>query len=1167
MSSERRAEAADPPSSGIPPSSLPWGQIPRFDPSTTDLRVYTQKLQFLHQVWPTEYIEHLAPRAALLVEGAAFQKLARLDAQKLRSADGVKILIETLGGAWGRTDPEDTYDLFERALYSVSQRSDETNDSYLARHDTVFEDLLSKKITLADVRAYVLVRQSNLSSDDRKRIIVDNQGQLTYEQARKSLRLLGSRFFQDLQGNRANHGKKTYEAYQLDEPEDNHQAAFMQETESMEIDEEQIFQLLADQGDEDAVFISDFEDQIVDAIQDHPGLSQCFLSYQEARARGFLASEGKDQGERRQEGKTVMDTSQWIVADRIANSTCRAYGQPGHWKRECPNRPDVKKNEATNITEEIHLGTDDVAADIFEVVSELPEDAVSWSQDLHDQQLTFRIDPKLSTTAQYPESAPAEIQRPPGISTLREWGQLKVPSGKFGGKTFEQAHSDLCYVRQMWNRKAVSAWVRSFQMYCRARSQATHEYAYKMQEQGIEVDLVKHLSQVSTGANSSFNAEPKPISKPKTPIGVTQEKDKAGEWIKIEEEMKSTNEHSRAPKRVNSKPKASAMAVEPNHHRVQEIRTQIAILERELAKEVQIPEEEELMSGTYEAKFDMCEDLFGEFQMMVPELQLKLVMLCRGTERIVPKSGPDFESLEPGQKSDLRRLHANLGHPHPGKLAKLLIEQGADEAVVKAARRIMDEQIKPACKNFVQLEGVPEEEDETSVTNPISGIPGSAADGSQPEGEIFPSAAPSSVSPCPSLLDDSPETPEEGLDFNAPIETPVPEAKNKEIDAWVKHETVKKVARGTLRDDQIMRCRWILTWKPPAPGTSERRAKARLVVLGFEDPQISSISADAPTLSKDGKQLVLQQVASNGWRLVNFDIATAFLKGQGDGRALGLHAPKELKEAIGMGPNDQCSLLGGAYGRADAPILWYRTLRKPDISAKVGELQAAIPCGRVEHLILANRVLFEAKTKPVNLMIIPIAESKVTFCAFSDASFESGNGNPTRQGTLIFTTDGNLAKNQRTVICPMAWSSKKIPRVVRSTLSAESVALGSTLDRLSWLRVFWEWMKNPGIDWSQPDVILRRAPHATVATDCKSVYDLSTKTSTPSCSEYRTTLECLLIRERLRENCGLRWVNSRAMLADCLTKSMDGDALRQALMIGQYALFDEHEVLKERADK
>ena len=46
--------------------------------------------------------------------------------------------------------------------------------------------------------------------------------------------------------------------------------------------------------------------------------------------------------------------------------------------------------------------------------------------------------------------------------------------------------------------------------------------------------------------------------------------------------------------------------------------------------------------------------------------------------RIAPRSG-----LEPRQKADLRRLHSNLGHPHPGKF---LSEQGADEAVVKAAR-------------------------------------------------------------------------------------------------------------------------------------------------------------------------------------------------------------------------------------------------------------------------------------------------------------------------------------------------------------------------------------------------------------------------------------------------------------------------------------------------
>ena len=38
-------------------------------------------------------------------------------------------------------------------------------------------------------------------------------------------------------------------------------------------------------------------------------------------------------------------------------------------------------------------------------------------------------------------------------------------------------------------------------------------------------------------------------------------------------------------------------------------------------------------------------------------------------------------------------------------------------------------------------------------------------------------------------------------------------------------------------------------------------------------------------------------------------------------------------------------------------------------------------------------------------------------------------------------------------------------------------------------------------------------------------------------------------------------------MADCLTKSMDGQVLRQALLVGRYSLFDENIVLKQRADK
>jgi hypothetical protein len=274
--SETAEAATDPTSaSSFPPSSLPWGQIPKFDPAHTDLRVYSQKMQFLRQIWPQEHLEHLAPRAALLIEGAAFQKIARVDPSKLRSVDGVKHLIEALGGQWGRTDTEDRYDLFERALYMVAQKQDETNDSYLARHDIAFEDLLAKSISINDVRAYVLIRQSALSSEDRKKIIMDNGGQLTYDSARKSLRLLGSRFFQDLQGNRNAQGKKTYDAYAAEDEEHVHFSA--PDGEAMDIDEEGIFQLMAEQGDEDAVFMGDFEDQVVEAVQDSPELAAIFV--------------------------------------------------------------------------------------------------------------------------------------------------------------------------------------------------------------------------------------------------------------------------------------------------------------------------------------------------------------------------------------------------------------------------------------------------------------------------------------------------------------------------------------------------------------------------------------------------------------------------------------------------------------------------------------------------------------------------------------------------------------------------------------------------------------------------------------------------------------------------------------------------------------------------
>ena len=46
----------------------------------------------------------------------------------------------------------------------------------------------------------------------------------------------------------------------------------------------------------------------------------------------------------------------------------------------------------------------------------------------------------------------------------------------------------------------------------------------------------------------------------------------------------------------------------------------------------------------------------------------------------------------------------------------------------------------------------------------------------------------------------------------------------------------------------------------------------------------------------------------------------------------------------------------------------------------------------------------------------------------------------------------------------------------------------------------------------------------------------------------------------------MRWVSSQAMLADCLTKTVDSQALRACLASGRYALQDEGHVLRSRSD-
>ena len=125
------------------------------------------------------------------------------------------------------------------------------------------------------------------------------------------------------------------------------------------------------------------------------------------------------------------------------------------------------------------------------------------------------------------------------------------------------------------------------------------------------------------------------------------------------------------------------------------------------------------------------------------------------------------------------------------------------------------------------------------------------------------------------------------------------QAKQKEIESWLSTDTVAKVLRHQIPEENILRCRWILTWKPVDDAKADQPKhvpKARLVVLGYEDPLVHEIPRDSPTMSKLSRMLILQLAASKGWDIESFDIKTAFLREQEQGdRILGIE-PTAMEE-------------------------------------------------------------------------------------------------------------------------------------------------------------------------------------------------------------------------------------------------------------------------------
>ena len=349
--------------------------VPTFDPSTDDVNIWSGKVELLLSAWPKQRVSELATRLILGCKGSVFLKLQlHRDAICINDPKGIRKLVEIVGGSWGQIPLERKYEIAEKAIYKCIQKSDETSDSFLTRCDVVWTELMARNVKIEELQAYIMLRGSRLSADDKKRVLIDSGaesgGTLNMDRVTAAVRMLGAGFFQEMTGQKKEKSLKVYDnsAFVMDEEDEaGDQEVFVMDDQW----EDDQLETLAAENDDDAALVIQFEDAVMETIQNDNELSTYFASYQDARRR--LAEKGRvrgfwpirrsaDKGKKGAKGKSKGKNQS--LASRIANSYCRICFKRGHWKDECPNNPSNKSGATSSSSAQIPTS--------FVVASEIP---------------------------------------------------------------------------------------------------------------------------------------------------------------------------------------------------------------------------------------------------------------------------------------------------------------------------------------------------------------------------------------------------------------------------------------------------------------------------------------------------------------------------------------------------------------------------------------------------------------------------------------------------------------------------------------------------------------------------------------------------------------------------------------------------------------------------
>ena len=129
----------------------------------------------------------------------------------------------------------------------------------------------------------------------------------------------------------------------------------------------------------------------------------------------------------------------------------------------------------------------------------------------------------------------------------------------------------------------------------------------------------------------------------------------------------------------------------------------------------------------------------------------------------------------------------------------------------------------------------------------------------------------------------------------------------------------------------------------------------------------------------------------------------------------------------------------------------------PQLSFQLAELRGKQSSPTVPDLLRLNKVVRTAKVIQSKIKIRSIPVEHLRFMGVHDAAHANLEGGTSQQGHLIFAVHASIT-NCRAPVSVLSWQSKKIKRVVRSSLAAETCSMSICLEHLDLIRTMLEQM-------------------------------------------------------------------------------------------------------------